>query len=235
MWVYVIAIALAGGLILSPQPATAQVEKPIVLLIDEDSIDNGIQSIEIISFGSPFCGNGDPSICVNDDIADPGVRQFLFTRSNNITPLGGLVLPTGEVEDEGLFRFTNPDPQHSQEDDAVSFTILEFIMALGDAGDENNLDKISGVVPLSEDDIEELVDKTVCAVVYDSDISADVKDNYASLKGATLGLTAFTVTGVDPDGPAGSVLPLITVDLLASDEVMSTCMLQEDDGGQVPS
>lgn len=45
------------------------------------------------------------------------------------------------------------------------------------------------------------------------------------MKGATSGLTAFEVTGVgpDPDGPEGSVLPAITVDLLASDEVVSTC------------
>jgi len=80
----------------------------------------------------------------------------------------------------------------------------------------------------------------VCAVVYDSDVSADVKDNYASLKGATSGLTAFTVTAVgpDPDGPGGSALPLITVDLLPSNEVVSTCEQvlapQDDGGGQVP-
>ena len=138
-------------------------------------------TIEIISLDYPFCGDGRPDICVNDDIGDPGVREILFTRGNDITPFSGLVLPTGEVEDEGLFRFTNPDPQRSQEDDAAPFTIQEFIFAAGAAADENNLDKIDGVVPLSEEDIRDLEGHTVCAVVYDSDVSADVDDNYASL------------------------------------------------------
>ncbi len=196
----------------------------VLLVIDEDSIDNGIQSIEDISFGLPFCGGGDPAVCVNDDLANPGVRDILFSGA---TPFSGLVLPTGEAGDEGLFQFTNPDPQSSQQDDSISFTIQEFIFATAgsDADDENNLDKINGVVPLGADDIAGLNGRTVCAVVYDSDVSADVKDGYASLKGATLGLTAFKVTAVgpDPDGPDGSDLPSITVDLLPSDEVVSTC------------
>ena len=160
------------------------------------------------------------------------MRELLFTRGKDITPFSGLVLPTGQVGDEGLFRFTNPDPQQSQQGTAP-FTIREFIFAAGAAGDENNLDKIDGVVPLSEADILALEGKTVCAVVYDSDLSLDVKDNYASLKGATSGLTAFTVTAVGPD-PDGSVLPLITVDLLNSNEVVSTCeqvVPPQDDGG----
>ncbi len=198
--------------------------KPILLIIDEDTIDNGIQSIENISFGAPSCGGGDPSVCVNDDIANPGVRQLLFTNGNNITPFSGLVLPTGEAGDEGLFMFTNPNPQMSQ-DGGAPFSIQDFIFATGAAADENNLDKIDGVVPLGAADIAALNEQTVCAVVYDSDVSTDVKDGYASLKGATTGLTAFTVTavGADPDGSDGSVLPSITVDLLPSAEVVATC------------
>ena len=45
--------------------------KATFLIIDEDTIDNGIASIELISFGQPLCGGGNPSVCVNDDIADP--------------------------------------------------------------------------------------------------------------------------------------------------------------------
>ena len=193
----------------------------VLLVIDEDSINNGIQSIEDISFGLPFCGGGDPAVCVNDDLANPGVRDILFSGA---TPFSGLVLPTGEVDDEGLFQFTNPDPQSSQQDDSISFTIQEFIFAVAgsDADDENNLDKINGVVPLGADDIAALDGKTVCAVVYDSDVSADVKDGYASLKGATSGLTAFLVTAVGAD-PEGSVLPSITVDLLPSADVETIC------------
>ena len=110
------------------------------------------------------------------------------------------------------------------QDGGAPFTVQEFIFAASTstAADENNLDKIDGVVPLGVADIVALVGQTVCAVVYDSDVSADVKDGYASLKGATTGLTAFDVTGVGPD-PVGSVLPAITVELLPSNEVMSTC------------
>ena len=194
-------------------------EVPILLIIDADTINNGIKAIQTISYKDPFCGDGSPSVCVNDDIADPGVREILFTRGEDITPFSGLVLPTGKKGDEGLFRFINPDPQISEQNGAT-FTIQEFIFAQGEAADENNLDKISGVVALTAAEILELEGRTVCAVVYDSDISVDRSAGYASLKGSTLGLTAFTVTAVPP---VSKGLPKITVDLLDSEEVESTC------------
>ena len=196
------------------------------LIIDEDSIDNGIQAIQEISFDAPFCGGGDPAVCVNDDIADPGVRlPPLFTRGINITditPPISLVLPTGQVGDWGLFRFTESDPQTSHltsQQGTPSFTIQDFIFATGNAADENNLDKINGVVPLGKKDIKGLEDKTVCAVVYNSSVSTDVPAGIASLKGPTLGLTAFTVT----DFSTGPGLPDITVVLLPSAQVVPTC------------
>jgi hypothetical protein len=198
----------------------SELPPPILLVIDEDTIDNGLRAIKNISLKSPFCGNKNPSVCVNDDIAAPGVRELLFTGSNDITPFSGLVLSAGQVGDEGLFRFTGLDPQISQQNGA-SFTIQDFIFAEGAAVDENNLDKITGVVPLSAADILNLEGQTVCAVVYDSDISYDKSAGHASLKGATLGLTAFTVTAVTPG--TKKTLPSITVDLLPSAEVLSTC------------
>lgn len=65
--------------------------------------------------------------------------------------------------------------------------------------------------------------KTVCAVVYDSDISRNTDPPFGSLKGATLGLTAFRVTAVNPHPARGSYLPLITVDLLPSADVQGAC------------
>ncbi len=59
-------------------------------------------------------------------------------------------------------------------------------------------------------------------MVYDSDISVDLDQNFGSLKGATLGLTAFRVTAVGPD-PTGPELPSITVDLLSSSDVQTAC------------
>lgn len=218
-----VGLASLGGAV-SLSSAVALEGGRVFLLIDEDSVDNGTKSIETISFGSHSCGAGNPAVCVNDDIADPGVRTLLFTRDTDITPFTGLTLPTGQRGDEGLFMFSNPDPQVSVQNGAT-FTTAEFIAAAGAAADENNLDKVDGVVPLGEADIAGLVGTTVCAVVYDSDISADVAAGFASLKGATLGVTVFTVTGIgpDPDGPQGSVLPSITVDLLASSEVPVAC------------
>jgi hypothetical protein len=194
----------------------------VFLLIDEDAIDSGIKSIEIISFNAPHCGGGDPAVCVNEPLANPGVRVPLFTQGTDITPYSGLMLPTGQVGDEGLFRFSLPDPQVSLQNGA-SFTTAEFIAAAGAAADENNLDKIGGVQPLSAADIDGLVGRTVCAVVYDSDISASVSDGYGSLKGATLGVTAFVVTAVTPNLAGGSYLPDITVNLLSSQEIASAC------------
>ena len=55
----------------------------VVVAIDEDTIDNGLAAIEDVSFNSPFCGGGDPAVCVNDHLANPGVRDLL--------PLGSLV------------------------------------------------------------------------------------------------------------------------------------------------
>ena len=94
---------------------------------------------------------------------------------------------------------------------------------MNNAADENNLDKINGVAPLDTNaKITALLGRTFCALVYDSDISVDVSDGYGSLKGATHGLIAFTVTGIGAD-PDGSVLPSIVVDLVDSDDVQRVC------------
>jgi hypothetical protein len=194
--------------------------KPALLLMDEDAIDDGISTIQSFASGANRCGSGSPSRCVNDDIADPGVRTVLFTRGRNVTPFNGLVLPTGQTGDEGLFYLSRPDPQVSQEGTS-SFTSQQLIDSTGPAADEDNLDKITGVRPLSRNQINDLVGRKVCALVWDSDISYDSSDNYGVLKGATMGLTAFTVEQTTPQ--SGSTLPRITINLLASSEVTSTC------------
>ena len=211
-----------GAIVAMTLGAGATAGAQVFLMIDEDSIDNGTKSIEGISFKTPKCGNGKPSVCVNDDIANPAERRLLFTRGKNITPYQGLVLPTGQIGDEGLFMFTRPDPQISLQNGAT-FTTPEFIDATGAARDENNLDKVWGVVPLWQTDIFALQGQTVCALVYDSDISVDIPAGFASLKGATMGLTAFTVTAVKANPSGGSYLPLITVNLLSSAAAQTTC------------
>ena len=60
----------------------------VTMVIDEDTIGSGTKSIEDISFSPslPRCGGGNPSVCVNDDIAEKGVRTVLFSRPTDITP-----------------------------------------------------------------------------------------------------------------------------------------------------
>ena len=183
----------------------------IFLLIDEDTIDNGLQAIEIISVNDPFCGNGFPDVCVNDDIpadAGSGLTTPLFSRDKDITPFTGLVLPTGQVQDEGLFSVDLSSPD-----------LAAFIADTLPNGSQ--LDGILGT-PLGEVRINNLLGRTVCAKVHDSDVS-DLGGGKLNATGAYMGLTAFTVTDVTPNPLGGSYLPLITVDLLPSADVQTLC------------
>jgi len=198
-------------------PASDPVE---MILIDEDTIDNGLSVIQTLSGNPVKCGNSNSARCVNDDIANLYVRTQLFTRGLNILPYSPLTLPTGQTGDEGLFRFTSPDPQTSQQNGAT-FTMAELLTATGAASNENNLDKIDDVFPMRTTEIQGMAGKKFCALVYDSDVSVDTSSHYAVLKGATMGITAFTVTSVGT--ASGSTLPGITVSLLSSAEVTSTC------------
>jgi hypothetical protein len=64
-----------------------------------------------------------------------------------------------------------------------------------------------------------LIGKTVCAVVYDSDISINYGPLNGSLKGATLGIVAFTVTNVVRlTGYSSSSLPKVTLTIVDADE-----------------
>lgn len=195
------------------------------LLIDLDSIDNGIASIGAISFNDPFCGKvlgsdpptGDPAACVNDDIAvdaGSGLTTPLFTRAKDgapgswdITPYSGLVLPTGQVGNEGLFSV------------GLSYADLEAFIE--DTLPNADLASIPGS-PLTEAEIYYLLGKVVCAKVKDSDVS-DLGGGLLNAQGAYYGLTAFEVTEVNPNPADGSYLPLITVDLLASRDVQKMC------------
>ena len=194
---------------------------PVALVIDEDTIDNGLPGIEQISFSAPLCGGGDPSVCVNDDIADPGIRDRLFTRGSDITPYSEITLPGGQQGDAGIFTFGNGGHQQQSQQGGPIYTIHEFIKGIGAANNQSNLDKADQVRPLTDTEFNDLLGVTVCAVVYDSDVSYDEVDQYANLQGANLGLAAFTVTAVTPQG--GSLHPNITVDLIPSSQIKELC------------
>jgi len=220
-----LAILTFVSALLIPSSGNPQTPPVVFLLIDDETIDSGSETIEEISFNPPFCGKenpeddkGKPDICVNSDIAEDagnGLITPLFSRGvTDITPFSGLVLPTGQEWDEGLFSV------------GLSATDLDAFIA--DTLSNDQLDPIPGS-PLGEAEINDLVGKTVCAKVKGSDVSnldSDVSDlggGELNVQGAYRGLTAFQVTAVSPNPEGGSNLPLITVDLLPSSEVQTIC------------
>jgi hypothetical protein len=157
---------------------------------------------------------------INADIAAKGLRTPLFTRPTPSAPQG-LVLPAGTTFNAGLFKFAATDPQRSLlarwwPNAGLPFTIPEFVAAAGAAAFQINLFAVESVVPLTVADMQALVGKQTCAVVYDSHILALSFGglSIANLTGKTLGRTAFEVTAVTPHPSGGYHLPSLTVNVL---------------------
>jgi hypothetical protein len=195
---------------------TASADHPPVILIDEDCMDNSSPAIlELASEGA--CGGGDPAVCVNDHIADPGVRDPLNIPEGTIIGngvSGGTDAPllTGQITDEGLFRLT-VIPQSWVDAGPTSYGDTNYLLALSAGFGHNGeflLDNIPGVTPQRTAELEALVGQTFCGVVYDSDISIDYQTFEGNLQGANYGVLSFTLLDVGED-PPGSVLPDITI------------------------
>jgi hypothetical protein len=205
------AVALAGWSTL----AAAAGQFPTLILIDEDSIDNSAPAIlELAAEGA--CGGGNPASCVNDQSANPGVRDPLNIPEGTIIGIGpggtSAMLFTGQDQDWGWWAVpTIPASWVAAGptgDGAMNF-ILATAPGFGNNG-EFLLDQIPDVNPLDAAELAALVGQTVCAVVYDSDISFNNPPPLGNLQGATLGVIALEVLAVGVD-PPGSVLPDITV------------------------
>jgi hypothetical protein len=204
-------IAIAGA----STPAAAN--HPL-LLIDEDSIDNSSPAILELA-AENACGGGNPAVCVNDQMADPGVRDPLNLLPGTIIGIGPggttAKLFTGQTSDEGWW-FVPTIPASwvaagPSADGALNF-ILATAPGFGNDG-EFLLDQIPDVNPLDAAELQALVGQSFCAVVYDSDISYNNPPPLGNLQGATLGVLALKVLAVGVD-PAGSVLPDITIEVL---------------------
>jgi uncharacterized repeat protein (TIGR01451 family) len=198
----VTAEASATCVVPAAQPA-------VFLVIDEDSIDNGIAP------------NFFSATDVNDQIAAIGLRlQLAFFAAN---PGMTIVLHTGSVGDEGWFA-PKTIPASWVAAGPTSDGVQNFLTpgpGLGAPPDpESLLDKIPDVTPLRATGLELLEGRQVCAVVYDSDISINYNPLDGSLKGANLGIVAFEVISVDQfiGGSSGS-LPTVTLKILDADEV----------------
>ena len=84
---------------------------------------------------------------------------------------------------------------------------------------EKYLDKIPDVTPLRATGLKILEGESVCAVVYDSDVSINYDPLNGSLKGANLGIVAFEVLVVTQlIGFSDSSLPEVEVEILDAEE-----------------
>lgn len=184
----------------------------ILLVIDEDSIDNG---------NPP---NNFSATDVNDQIADVGLRLPLQYFRDNIGKT--IDLYTGQVGDEGWFAIkTIPNTWKSA--GPLGNGALNYLAAgpgLGapvpDDDREVLLDKIPNVTPLRATGLTMLIGKTVLAVVYDSDVSINYSPLQGNLMGANLGLVAFEVLHVQKrtDGSSSS-LPRVSIRILGVEDV----------------
>lgn len=176
----------------------------VFLVIDEESIDNG---------NPP---NGFSDVDVNDQLAEVGVRTPLRYFEQNVGRT--IDLFTGQVGDEGWHALkTIPVTwRNAGPTDNGARNYLVAGPGLGSRNQDDDrevlLDKIPDVTPLRATGQAMLIGSTVCAVVYDSDVSINYSPLNGSLKGANLGVVAFDVLAVTRrrDGST-SDLPRVTI------------------------
>lgn len=184
-----------------PEPNPGTTTAPILLVIDEESIDNGNEP------------NNFSATDVNDQLAEKGVRTPLKYFADNID--NSITLYSGEVGDEG-WHALKTIPNSWKTAGPTSNGASNFIKAgpgLGSGDDpEILLDKIPNVTPLRATGLKMLVGKTIFAVVYDGDVSSNYSPLQANLQGSNLGIVALTVQEVTKrtDGSSRS-LPKIRV------------------------
>jgi hypothetical protein len=202
------AAMLAGACALLAGPVAAQGASPVVLLLDQDAIAPAKPPNSFLPTG------------VNATIAAAGVRDFLPFFNGKAGQ--SLVLPGGEVGHDGWFALESP-PASWDSSPGTHDGLQNFILAGAGLGspDHNGdrqslLDGIPDVTPLRAAGLQMLIGQRVCALVYAGDIPWTAATT--SLRGANLGLVAFTVVSVV--GGDALTLPSVEVRLLDPD---STC------------
>lgn len=173
-------VAAAG--IAQAQDECGPLEQGLTLLIiDDETIDPGLSPIEQ---AASDCGV-DAAVLVNDNNPVEIGNPPLWWNVN--CPAGEYWLTTGQLEDEGLFA---PGPN----------TGLNLTNYIAGTIPQNQLDEIPDITPLRNAELEQLVGSSFVGVVYDSDVSLNVKgqDFIANLQGARYGLFFFSVLDTRP-------------------------------------
>lgn len=185
----------------------------IRFLIDDEMIDSDIPVIEnlAVSLGIP----------PGDLISDLDGDWFI-----DLPPGEILELPTGQVGDEALFDISHPAFPYSQ---TSSPSIEDFVNYNEDSSSWRydliptaDLDPLLGVDTVSDESLyASYVDPDVVHVspVYKSDISALAPVGgvpAVNALGLRRGALAFKIiaVGTDPDGPFGSVLPNLVIEVV---------------------
>lgn len=190
----------------------------VLLVIDEESIDNG---------NPP---NSFSDVDVNDQMAEVGVRTPLRYFEENVGRT--IDLFTGQVGDEG-WHALRTIPLSWRSAGPTDNGARNYLLAGPGLGSRNQdddrevlLDKIPNVTPLRATGQAMLIGSTVCAVVYDGDVSINYSPLNGNLQGANLGIVAFEVLGVRQrrDGST-SDLPRVTIRILQAEQICAGTLL----------
>jgi hypothetical protein len=151
------------------------------------------------------------------ECGNPAFLWNMFVRDGMCGPEDGrgrlVLLNTGRDDDEGYFalppkhpgydgiRYADERPRECNKyiygAGAYDLFIDDFVKGVVP---QACLDKVRDVMPLRNQELAKLVDRTCVAVVYDSDINMDYEPIYANLQGERYGLFSFYVEAVEVAG-----------------------------------
>ena len=208
---FVTAACLAAtGVMAASMPTSAQTaQSSVFLVIDRYAIDYGLEPYQV------------PPEVKNDLIAAVGVRDPLPFFSANVGRQ--FTLRTGTEGNDSWFAL-NSVPSTWESQAGLNDGLQNFVLAGPGLGSpdrngerETLLFSIAGMTPVRASNADFLLGRSVCAVIYDDDLSPPAEGFDMSLRGANLGLMAFRVQGVVD---TASPWPGMTVELL---DVRETC------------
>jgi hypothetical protein len=174
-----------------------------LVVLDEDTIDKGILSIEQAAWGHGV----ESDWLVNDH--DPVEYDNPWLNWNLEYPGDAVLLPAGAVDDEGWFALPEQIravdgswklPIRDTKGNKITNSEQWISSYIAGRIKQEHLDKVADVVPIGNQDLAALIGRTCVAIVHDSDISMNYAPIYANLQGARYGRFAFTVLGVEVPG-----------------------------------